>query len=127
MVIMWRDDEVILGRAEKNTPLCFGYPGGRKDKKEFLNMKKNICERLQNPELKYRAKPFWAWNGKLEEEELHFQIDAMKEMGFGGFFMHSRTGLETEYMGEEWFRLIRSCAEYGAKTGMEAWLYDEDR
>jgi hypothetical protein len=124
---MWRDDEVILGRAEKNTPLCFGYPGGRKDKKEFLNMKKNICERLQNPESKYRAKPFWAWNGKLEEEELHFQIDAMKKMGFGGFFMHSRTGLETEYMGEEWFRLIRSCAEYGAKTGMEAWLYDEDR
>ena len=48
-------------------------------------------------------------------------------MGFGGFFMHSRTGLITEYMGEKWFSLIRACAEYGNKLGMEAWLYDEDR
>lgn len=32
-------------------------------------------------------------------------------MGFGGFFMHSRTGLETEYLGGEWFDCIRACAE----------------
>ena len=83
--------------------------------------------RLRAPEAAYRGKPFWAWNGELEEEELLRQIDCMKEMGFGGFFMHSRTGLETEYLGEKWFRLIRRCAEYGAGLGMEAWLYDEDR
>ncbi|MFR6329498.1 MAG: hypothetical protein ACLUOI_12200 [Eisenbergiella sp.] len=41
--------------------------------------------------------------------------------------MHSRTGLETEYLGEEWFRLINRCADYAAEKGMEAWLYDEDR
>ncbi len=29
--------------------------------------------------------------------------------------------------GEEWFRLIRRCAEYGEEQGLEAWLYDEDR
>ena len=51
----------------------------------------------------------------------------MKEMGFGGFFMHSRTGLETEYLGEEWFRLINRCAEYGKERGLMPWLYDEDR
>ncbi len=83
--------------------------------------------RLRAPEAAYRGKPFWSWNGKLEEKELLRQIDCMKEMGFGGFFMHARTGLETEYLGEEWFRLTRICAEYGAKRGMEAWLYDEDR
>lgn len=49
------------------------------------------------------------------------------QMGFSGFFMHSRTGLETEYLGEEWFRLINRCADYAAEKGMEAWLYDEDR
>ena len=48
-------------------------------------------------------------------------------MGFGGFFLHSRTGLETEYLGEEWFELIREVAEAGAREGMAAWLYDEDR
>ena len=48
-------------------------------------------------------------------------------MGMGGYFCHSRTGLITEYLGEEWFELISICAEYGAKHSMETWLYDEDR
>lgn len=90
-------------------------------------MDKYTENRLRCPEAAYRGKPFWSWNGKLEEAELLRQIDALKEMGFGGFFMHSRTGLITEYLGEEWFRLIRRCAEYGAEQGMEAWIYDEDR
>lgn len=85
-------------------------------KKQFLD-----------PDIRYRGKPFWAWNGKLEKEELFRQIDVIKEMGFGGYFMHSRTGLETEYLGDEWFELTRECAEYGQRAGMESWLYDEDR
>lgn len=80
-----------------------------------------------NPTGVYRGKPFWSWNGKLEEKELKRQIDVMEEMGFGGYFMHSRTGLETEYLGEEWFRLINSCADYGEEKNLESWLYDEDR
>lgn len=84
-------------------------------------------ENLTEKEKRYRAMPFWAWNGTLEEGELCRQIDIMKQMGFGGFFMHSRTGLRTEYLGEEWFRLIRVCADYAVKSGLEAWIYDEDR
>lgn len=79
------------------------------------------------PSSEYRGKPFWAWNGRLEKEELLRQVQVMKEMGFGGFFMHSRTGLETEYLGDEWFELINACADEAEKLGMEAWLYDEDR
>lgn len=82
---------------------------------------------FQKPSREYRGKPFWSWNGKLEEKELKRQINVMKGMGFGGFFMHSRTGLETEYLGEDWFRLINRCADYGNKKGLETWLYDEDR
>lgn len=82
---------------------------------------------FENPTAEYRAKPFWSWNGRLEEEELLHQIDIMKQMGFGGYFMHSRTGLETEYLGEDWFRFTRDCAEYGERNQMESWLYDEDR
>ena len=51
----------------------------------------------------------------------------MKEMGLGGYFMHSRTGLITEYLGKEWFELINEVADVAAADGMEAWLYDEDR
>ncbi|VGO11481.1 hypothetical protein PDESU_00025 [Pontiella desulfatans] len=80
-----------------------------------------------NPSAEWRGKPFWSWNGKLEKDELLRQIDVIKEMGMGGFFMHSRTGLETEYLGEEWFELINTCADYAESIGLEAWLYDEDR
>ena len=88
---------------------------------------KELEKQFACPDGERRAMPFWAWNGELEEAELLRQIDVMKEMGFGGFYMHSRTGLRTEYLGEEWFRLIDKCAEYGTAIGMEPWLYDEDR
>lgn len=84
-------------------------------------------ELFLNPSSEFRGKPLWAWNGKLNKEELIRQIHTFKEMGFGGFFMHSRTGLATEYLGEEWFEMIHACAEEAEKLGMEAWLYDEDR
>jgi len=80
-----------------------------------------------NPGTKYRGKPFWSWNGKLSKKELIKQVAVMKEMGFGGYFIHSRTGLETEYLGEEWFELVRACADEGQRLGLETWLYDEDR
>ena len=89
-------------------------------------MKKLLSDFL-NPSIPYRGKPFWSWNGELDETELLRQIHVFKEMGFGGFFMHSRTGLMTDYLGDEWFRLTNLCADEAAKLGMEAWLYDEDR
>lgn len=39
----------------------------------------------------YRGIPFWSWNGILEKEEIIRLVHVLKEMGFGGFFMHSRT------------------------------------
>ena len=59
---------------------------------------KDYLKLLEEPGAAYRGKPFWSWNGDLQEEELLAQIDALKEMGFGGYFMHSRTGLITEYI-----------------------------
>lgn len=83
--------------------------------------------KFEEPGNAWRGKPFWSWNGDLEKDELIRQIHVMKEMGMGGFFMHSRTGLKTEYLGDKWFDLINACADEAQKLGMEAWLYDEDR
>ncbi len=86
-----------------------------------------IKKAFPNPSVAYRGKPFWSWNGELRGEELVRQAHIMKEMGLGGYFMHSRAGLITEYLGDEWFDLINEVADAAEADGMEAWLYDEDR
>ncbi|RMD83938.1 MAG: hypothetical protein D6820_01655, partial [Lentisphaerae bacterium] len=90
-------------------------------------MTRKLLKALANPPAEFRGKPFWAWNGKLVPEELRRQIRVMKAMGLGGFFMHSRVGLETPYLSEEWFECVRACVDEAKKQKMEAWLYDEDR
>lgn len=84
-------------------------------------------ELFQNPTCAYRGAPFWSWNGALKQETLEKQIDVMKKMGLGGYHIHSRIGLKTEYLGEEFLRLVRHCERYGAQQGMYTWLYDEDK
>ena len=88
---------------------------------------KQLSDLFASPGGAYRGKPFWSWNGELRGAELVRQAHIMKEMGLGGFFMHSRLGLITEYLGEEWFDLINEVADAAERDGMEAWLYDEDR
>ncbi len=69
---------------------------------------------------------FWSWNDKLEKEELKRQIRWMKNCGIGGFFMHARGGLKTEYLSAEWFEAVKFCIEEAEKVGLEAWAYDEN-
>lgn len=87
----------------------------------------DLYKDFQNPGAAWRGKPFWSWNGELEADELARQSHVLGQMGFGGYFMHSRSGLLTEYLGDEWFDLINSTADAGEKDGLEVWLYDEDR
>lgn len=84
-------------------------------------------ELFGNPTSEYRATPFWAWNCELKPELLLKEIDDMKDMGFGGFHMHARVGLATEYLGRDFFDSVRTCVEKARKEKMLAWLYDEDR
>ena len=77
-------------------------------------------------EEKYRPIPFWSWNEKLRVDETVRQIEDMHEAGIGGYFMHSRGGLQTEYMGEEWHDNIRAAIDCGKREGMRPWVYDED-
>ena len=82
---------------------------------------------FRNPTSEYRGTPFWAWNGKLEKEELLRQIDIFKQMGLGGFHMHVRTGMETPYLSEEFKEMVRACTNKAKTEEMLSWLYDEDR
>ena len=84
-------------------------------------------ETFANPTKEYRASPFWSWTGELKPAELKRQIREMKKQGYGGYFMHSREGLETKFLGKEWFEAVKACLDEGKRIGMESWIYDEDR
>jgi len=82
---------------------------------------------FEKPTAEYRGTPFWAWNCKLDKEELLSQIEIFKQMGLGGFHMHVRSGMATEYLSDEFMALIRACAVKAQEEDMLAYLYDEDR
>ena len=75
---------------------------------------------------KYSPISFWSWNDKLDPEILKKQIQWMKKQGIGGFFMHARSGLATEYLSEEWMECIEVCAKEAERLEMQAWIYDEN-
>ena len=88
---------------------------------------KKYDEIFKNPPSEYRGCPFWAWNSSLDKDVLEEQIEIMKEMGFGGFYMHVRQGLETKYMGKDFIDAVKCCIDKARSLGMLACLYDEDR
>ena len=86
-----------------------------------------LIQKLKTENLmSYQPVPFWSWNGALQPDELKRQIHWMRERGMGGFFMHARSGLKTEYLSEEWMDCIGACAQEAEKLGMDAWIYDEN-
>src|SRR5437667_12402768 len=85
------------------------------------------AELFRHPTAEYRGAPFWSWNTKIDVEQLLRQIDQLKSMGFGGFNIHSRTGLSDEYLGETFMNAVAACTDKAAAEGMLSWLYDEDR
>jgi len=87
---------------------------------------KELIELLKDPPKEYRAIPFWSWNDKLDSDTLAWQIKEMDKAGLGGYFMHARGGLQTEYLGDDWMELTKNCLEEGKELGMNSWCYDEN-
>lgn len=87
---------------------------------------KNYLRVWRNPGSEWRSYPFWGWNAKLDKKILGQQIKAFKEAGVGGFFIHSRVGLETPYMESEWMESVKYVVQEAKRQGLLVWLYDED-
>ena len=109
-----KDDESSKTEDNNTREVVMLYPKAKEDE---------LSEELfKNPTSEYRGAPFWAWNCELEEDELLRQIECLKEMGFGGFNMHARPGLVTEYLGKDFMELIKSCTDKAEEEGMSTIL-----
>ena len=92
-----------------------------------MSFTRQIQAEWQAPPAAFRSAPFWSWNSKLDPERLCREIESMHSAGMGGFFIHSRYGLKTPYLSEEWFACVDACLAKARELGMKAYLYDEDR
>jgi hypothetical protein len=77
------------------------------------------------PPADMRPVAMWFLNGKLEDDELRRQIREMASGGIGGVQIAARTGLETAYLSERWFDIVRLTLEEAGRHGMAVWLADE--
>jgi len=82
---------------------------------------------FRTPDMAYRSVPFYSLNDALDPAELDRQLHIFKEGGFGGTFLHSRIGLLTEYLSDEWFSVMASGVKSSQALGIDAWFYDEDK
>ena len=69
--------------------------------------------------------PFLAITGKPTEAEVRAKVAAIQAQGIESFLIYARSGLELEYMGEEWLKLNEWFCDEAEKRGMKVWLYDE--
>lgn len=89
---------------------------------------KEMTEELfSNPPSGYRAAPFWAWNCVITQDKIEKQTEIFREMGFGGFHIHCRTGMSTEYLGDTFMNHVAYADRLAKDKGLLCWLYDEDR
>ncbi|MCG8688525.1 MAG: hypothetical protein MI892_26885, partial [Desulfobacterales bacterium] len=79
-----------------------------------------------NPPKEYGPAPLYTWNSTITKEGLDADLQAFKDAGFGGVFVHPRPGLVTEYLSDEWFELFRYAVDKGKELDMNVWIYDEN-
>jgi len=77
----------------------------------------------------------WVWDAPVTEEIIRSQIDDMADAGIRTFYVipeppefrpaNMITTMTPDYLGPEFFELIKLAVSYGNSKGMEVWVYDE--
>lgn len=89
------------------------------------HMTEQFIRDFENPPAKNRIKPFWFWNGDMNDEEVEHQIRELAEKGLGGAFLCARQGMQIPYLSGTWFDKVGRACEIADSCGLETWLYDE--
>ena len=68
---------------------------------------------------------FGAQSGCPTEADAVRALETARAAGYTDFMVYARSGLECEYMGEEWLALVGHYLRHAKRLGMGIWLYDE--
>lgn len=68
---------------------------------------------------------FSAITGKPTKAQIQKYLDNFKRVGIKQFLIYPRTGMEVEFMSDEYLDICEYMIEYAANNGMSVWLYDE--
>jgi hypothetical protein len=80
---------------------------------------------FQDPPKTYSVRPFWFWNGELDSREVDRQIREMVAQHVYGAYVHNRTGLQTPYLSDEYFGVVKKAYESSKQNGFLFGLVDE--
>ena len=61
----------------------------------------------------------------LNPDDMESVIRELQRKGVNGFFMHPRTGMEVEYLSEDYWERISFIVEKARELGMQVWIYDD--
>ena len=86
---------------------------------------KDFFEYINENKSKNRPVCFLTLNDKLERQKLIQVLTQISDAGFGGVYMHARSGYIGTYLSEEWFESTDIIVDFCEKNGMECWVYDE--
>lgn len=82
-------------------------------------------KQFQDPPKTYSVRPFWFWNGLLDSTEVDRQIREMVSQHVYGAYVHNRTGLQTPYLSDEYFAIVKSGYESARRHGFLFGIVDE--
>jgi hypothetical protein len=69
--------------------------------------------------------PMGAITGRPDEAAVRTTLEAFKAVGIDQYLIYPRSGLELEYMGEDWLQVCEWFCGHARRLGMTIWLYDE--
>ena len=68
---------------------------------------------------------FGATSGRPTVAETASALEALKAAGIREYMVYPRSGLEYEYMGDDWLDYVEGVVDAAERLGMGIWLYDE--
>lgn len=76
---------------------------------------------------KNKSKPicFFTLNDTLSSEGIYDAVKKLKEGGFGGAYIHCRSGYTGGYLKDDWFDSCDIIISAMEEFGLEPWIYDE--